>query len=261
MAELSVKGLTKHFGGIAALNRVDLTVASGARHAIIGPNGAGKSTLFNLVAGELPPTEGQVYLGERNVTALPVYERANLGLGHTFQRNNLFMELSVFANVRLAVQHRLGINRHWFRPIGSFKQLEERTDEILRRVGLLGQRDRPVSALAYGQRRALEVGLALASEPRVLLLDEPTAGMSPAETTEMTGLIESLPESLTILIIEHDMDVIFNLAERITVLHYGQIISEGTPEQIRADQTVQEIYLGSEGLALSDGDGGEPGRG
>lgn len=261
MTELSVEGLTKHFGGIAALSSVDLTIASGARHAIIGPNGAGKSTLFNLVAGELPPTEGQVYLGERNVTALPVSERANLGLGHTFQRNNLFMELSVFANVRLAVQHRLGINRHWFRPIGSFEQLQERTDEILRRVGLLGQRDRPVRALAYGQRRALEVGLALASEPHVLLLDEPTAGMSPAETTEMTGLIESLPESLTILIIEHDMDVIFNLAERITVLHYGQIISEGTPEQIRADQTVQEIYLGSEGLALSTGAGGETGRG
>lgn len=261
MTELSVKGLTKHFGGIAALSGVNLTVASGTRHAIIGPNGAGKSTLFNLVAGELPPTEGDVYLGERNVTDLPVYERANMGLGHTFQRNNLFMDLTVFANVRLAVQHRLGINRHWFRPIGSFGRLQERTDEILRRVGLMGQRDIAVSALAYGQRRALEVALALASEPRVLLLDEPTAGMSPAETKEMTDLIESLPEALTILIIEHDMDVIFNLAERITVLHYGQIIGEGTPEEIRADEKVQEIYLGSEGMALSTGDGGGHDRG
>ena len=261
MTELSVKGLTKHFGGIAALSGVDLTVTSGSRHAIIGPNGAGKSTLFNLVAGELPPTEGQVYLGDRNVTSLPVYERANLGLGHTFQRNNLFMELTVFANVRLAVQHRLGINRHWFRPISAFARLEERSNEILRRVGLLRQRDVPVSALAYGQRRALEVALALASEPHVLLLDEPTAGMSPAETTEMTDLIESLPQDLTILIIEHDMDVIFNLAERITVLHYGQIISEGTPEEIRADQRVQEIYLGSEEMTLSAGDGGGNNRG
>jgi len=261
MTELTVKGLTKHFGGIAALNGIDLTVASGARHAIIGPNGAGKSTLFNLVAGELPPTEGEVYLGERNVTTLPVYERANMGLGHTFQRNNLFMDLTVFANVRLAVQHRLGINRHWFRPINSFERVQERTDEILRRVGLTGQREMQVSALAYGQRRALEVALALASEPRVLLLDEPTAGMSPAETAEMTGLIESLPETLTILIIEHDMDVIFNLAERITVLHYGQIISEGAPEVIRADQSVQEIYLGSEGLTLGTGSPGGVGRG
>lgn len=261
MTELSVKGLTKHFGGIAALNGVDLTVASGARHAIIGPNGAGKSTLFNLVAGELAPTEGEVYLGKRNVTALPVHERANLGLGHTFQRNNLFMELTVFDNVRLAVQHRLGINRHWFRPIASFARLQERTDEVLHRVGLVGLREMPVSALAYGQRRALEVALALASEPQVLLLDEPTAGMSPAETTEMTGLIESLPETLTILIIEHDMDVIFNLAQRITVLHYGQIISEGTPQEIRADQEVQEIYLGSNGMALSAGGEGGDSRG
>lgn len=253
MTELSVRGLTKHFGGIAALNSIDLTVASGARHAIIGPNGAGKSTLFNLVAGELPPTAGEVYLGQRNVTALPVFGRANLGLGHTFQRNNLFLELTVFANVRLAVQHRLGINRQWFRSIDAFEHARERTDQILRRVSLLAQRDMPVSALAYGQRRALEVALALASQPQVLLLDEPTAGMSPAETTEMTDLIASLPQSLTILIIEHDMDVIFNLAERITVLHYGQIISEGTPEEIRADQRVQEIYLGSEGMALSAG--------
>ena len=261
MTELSVKKLTKHFGGIAALNGVDLTVASGARHAIIGPNGAGKSTLFNLVAGELPPTKGEVYLGQQNVTGLAVYERANLGLGHTFQRNNLFMELTVFANVRLAVQHRLGVNRHWFRPIDAFEEVGERTEATLRRVGLLGQRDVPVSALAYGQRRALEVALALASEPQVLLLDEPTAGMSPAETAEMTALIESLPESLTILIIEHDMDVIFNLAERITVLHYGQVIGEGPPEEIRTDRTVQEIYLGSEGMALSAGQAGGDGRG
>lgn len=261
MTELSVRRLTKHFGGIAALNGVNLTVASGARHAIIGPNGAGKSTLFNLVAGELPPTEGEVYLGQRNVTELPVYERANLGLGHTFQRNNLFMELTVFTNVRLAVQHRLGINRHWFRPIDSFDRVRERTDTVLRRVGLTGEREMPVSALAYGQRRALEVALALASEPKVLLLDEPTAGMSPAETTEMTALIESLPENLTILIIEHDMDVIFNLADRITVLHYGEVISEGIPEDIRADRTVQEIYLGSEGLALGAAGGEGNGRG
>ncbi len=244
MSHLRVEGLRKHFGGVAALAGVSFTVESGERRAIIGPNGAGKSTLFNLISGELPPTEGRVYLDDRDITALPVHERANLGLGHTFQRNNLFLGLTVFENVRLAVQHRHKVAPQLFKRAASFTQVNEETRDLLQQLGLLDQADRTASALAYGQQRALEIALALATRPNVLLLDEPTAGMSPAETLEMTRFIESLPRSLTMLIVEHDMDVVFSLADRITVLHYGQVISEGIPREVRADPRVQEIYLG-----------------
>jgi branched-chain amino acid transport system ATP-binding protein len=243
MSRLATEGLRKEFGGILAVADVDLSVEAGARQAIIGPNGAGKSTLFNLIAGELFPTRGEVYLDGLDITRLPVHKRANLGLGHTFQRNNLFSGLTVFQNVRLAVQHSQGVAGQLFKPAAQFEAVNRESDELLKRVGLSEQRERPVHTLAYGQQRALEIALALAVRPKILLLDEPTAGMSPAETLEMVRLIERLPRSLTMLIVEHDMDVVFNLADRITVLHYGQVISEGTPEEIRADPTVQEIYL------------------
>ncbi|MBE7554677.1 MAG: ABC transporter ATP-binding protein [Anaerolineales bacterium] len=245
MTRLNVEHLSKNFGGIAALVGVTLDVQPGERRAIIGPNGAGKSTLFNLIAGELPPSSGKIYLGERDITRLPIYERANLGLGHTFQRNNLFMGLTVFENVRLAVQHHQRVARRLFRAAHSFEPVTRASAALLEQVGLIEQRDQAVKTLAYGQQRALEVALALATNPQVVLLDEPTAGMSPAETGEMARLIEKLPRTLTMLIVEHDMDVIFSLAERITVLHYGQVISEGTPAEVRADPLVQEIYLGA----------------
>ncbi|MCL4300453.1 MAG: ABC transporter ATP-binding protein [Anaerolineae bacterium] len=244
MTRLKIERLSKNFGGIAALVGVTLDVQPGERRAIIGPNGAGKSTLFNLIAGELPPSSGKIYLGERDVTDLPVYARANLGLGHTFQRNNLFMGLTAFENVRLAVQHHQRVARHLFRTVHHFEPVTWASEALLEQVGLTEQRNQMVKTLAYGQQRALEVALALATNPQVVLLDEPTAGMSPAETGEMTRLIEKLPRSLTMLIVEHDMDVIFSLAERITVLHYGQVISEGSPAEVRADPLVQEIYLG-----------------
>ncbi|MFQ5615637.1 MAG: ABC transporter ATP-binding protein [Anaerolineales bacterium] len=244
MTHLKAKNLTKHFGGLAALAGVSLEVAAGERRAIIGPNGAGKTTFFNLITGELPPTEGSITLNGRDITALPVHTRANLGLGHTFQRNNLFLGLTVFENVRLAVQHRHGVARNPFKKANSFTGVNRETDALLEQVGLVDQRDRVVSVLAYGQQRALEVALALATKPQVLLLDEPTAGMSPAETVEMAEFIASLPRSLTMLIVEHDMDVVFSLADRVTVLHYGQVISEGTPTEVRANPRVQEIYLG-----------------
>lgn len=247
MTHLKVEHLGKNFGGIAALVGVTLEVQPGERRAIIGPNGAGKSTLFNLIAGELSPSSGKIYLGERDITGLPVYERANLGLAHTFQRNNLFMGLTVFENVRLAVQHRQRVARQWFRPASSFESVTQVSEGLLEQVGLIEQRHQVVKTLAYGQQRALEVALALATGPQVLLLDEPTAGMSPAETGEMARLIETLPRSLTMLIVEHDMDVIFSLADRITVLHYGQVIGEGLPVEVRANPLVQEIYLGVNG--------------
>jgi len=244
MSQLRVEKLSKNFGGLAALVDVTLEVEAGDRQAIIGPNGAGKSTLFNLIAGELPPSKGQVYLAGRDVTRLSVYQRANLGLGHTFQRNNLFMGLTVFENVRLAVQHHYRITHNLFKSADAYQSVTDEAEKFLDRVGLIEQKDTLVSALAYGQQRALEIALALATEPNVLLLDEPTAGMSPAETLEMTKLIESLPRTLTMLIVEHDMDVVFSLADKLTVLHYGQKISEGAPEEVRADPMVREIYLG-----------------
>jgi branched-chain amino acid transport system ATP-binding protein len=244
MSQLKVEKLHKNFGGIAAVVDVSVTVQPGQRQAIIGPNGAGKSTLFNLIAGELAPTKGKIYFEERDITRLPVHQRANLGLGHTFQRNNLFWGLTTFENVRLAVQHRQNVAGNLFRPVEQFDEVNQKTEQLLRQVGLIEQRDHPVNTLAYGQQRALEMALALAAEPKVLLLDEPTAGMSPAETVEMTRLIESLPRSLTMLIVEHDMDVVFSLADQIIVLHYGQVISQGSPAEVRADPLVQEIYLG-----------------
>lgn len=245
MSQLTTHRLSKHFGGIQALSGVDLSVAPGERHAIIGPNGAGKSTLFNLISGELAPTEGTVHLGGQEITGSPVHVRANAGLGHTFQRSNLFMGLTAFENVRLAVQHQQRINLNWFRSISSFSSLNEKIESLLEKVGLASLRDRMVNTLAHGQQRALEIALALATKPKVLLLDEPTAGMSPAETAEMSRLIDGLPRTLTLLIVEHDMDVIFGLADQLTVLHYGQVISRGTPAEVREDPMVQEIYLGA----------------
>jgi branched-chain amino acid transport system ATP-binding protein len=246
MSQLKVERLRKDFGGLTAVNDVTLSVEAGTRQAIIGPNGAGKSTFFNLIAGELLPTSGQVYFEGQDITRLPVYKRANLGLGHTFQRNNLFLGLTTFENVRLAVQHQQRVTRHFFKPADQFEQVRHETDRILAQVGLAAQRNYLVSALAYGQQRALEIALALATQPKILLLDEPTAGMSPAETSEMTQLIATLPRALTMLIVEHDMDVVFSLADRIIVLHYGQVISTGLPAAVRADPLVQEIYLGAD---------------
>ncbi|MBI4771035.1 MAG: ABC transporter ATP-binding protein [Chloroflexi bacterium] len=245
MIKLKGDHLEKHFGGLAALAGVTLEVVAGERRAIIGPNGAGKTTLFNLLSGELHPTRGRIFLDDREVTRLPVHERANLGLARTFQRNNLFLELTTFENVRLAAQHRRRVASRLFRPTDSYPGVAEEAGALLAQVGLSEEGRLPAHALSYGQQRALEMALALGTHPNVLLLDEPTAGMSPAETAGMVELIQALPASLTLLIVEHDMDVIFTLADRITVLHYGLVISDGTPEEVRADPTVQEIYLGA----------------
>ena len=249
MSRLTVEQLSHHFGGVAALTGVTLQVEPGERRAIIGPNGAGKSTLFNLITGQLRPTQGKVYLDGRDLTHLPVYRRAKLGLGRTFQRNNLFVNLTVFENVYLAAQQQAGTASSLFRLAPGHNGLSRQVEQLLAQVDLLVRQDEPVSRLAYGQQRALEVALALATAPKVLLLDEPTAGMSPAETADIIELIRSLPRLLTILIVEHDMDVVFSLADRITVLHYGQIISQGSPAEVRADPQVQQIYLGSDDVS------------
>ena len=246
---LRLERLRRTFGGLVAIDDVSLRVAPGERRAIIGPNGAGKTTLFNLIGGALPPSAGRIFLDDREVTGLSPFRRANLGLGRTFQRNNLFLNLTCFENVRLAVQHRQGIAARCWTPAARFGAVNAETARVLERTGLADRRDEPVKALAYGQQRALEIAVALACRPTILLLDEPTAGMSPAETAEMVRLIGDLPRGLTILIIEHDMDVVFGLADAITVLHEGRVLAEGTPAAIRDDRQVQEVYLGHDAEA------------
>ncbi|HET8568153.1 MAG TPA: ABC transporter ATP-binding protein [Candidatus Limnocylindria bacterium] len=237
-AALAVAQLRREFGGIRALDGVTLSVAPGERRAVIGPNGAGKTTLFNVLTGELAPTAGSVRLGDGDVTRLRPWQRARLGLARMYQRNELFDPLPARENVALSLAARDGPYRPFTAP------RDEGVDELLERVGLAGRGDVPASRLSHGERRQLELALALAPRPRVLLLDEPTAGMSPAETARITELIASLERTLTIVIVEHDMDVVFRLADRVSVLHEGKVIAEGTGDEIRGDVRVNEVYLG-----------------
>jgi branched-chain amino acid transport system ATP-binding protein len=243
---LALTRLSKHFGGLRAVDSVDLEVRRGERRAIIGPNGAGKTTLFNLITGELPVTAGRISLFGQDITALPPYRRAALGIGRTFQIMNLFPRLTVLENVLLAVQGLRRIKYVMHRPVGAYPALQERARHLLERVGLWEKRDLPIASLSYGEQRQIEVLLALAGDPKLLLLDEPTAGLSPAETRVIVGILRSLDPSITVLLIEHDMDVAFEVADRITVLHFGKVLAEGTKEEIRTNPEVQSIYLGVE---------------
>jgi ABC-type branched-subunit amino acid transport system ATPase component len=238
---IETRDLRREFGGIKALAGVSLTIAEGERRAIIGPNGAGKTTLFNILTGELEPTSGEVRLAGRDVTRLRPHELARRGLARMYQRNELFDPLSARDNVALAVGAASGPYRPFTAPGAA--QLAA-CDALLERVGLAGRARMPAKALSHGERRQLELALALAQDPRVLLLDEPTAGMSPAETARVASLIASLERTLTIVVVEHDMDVVFRLADRITVLHEGRVIADGTPDEVRGDTQVNEVYLG-----------------
>ena len=238
---IETSDLRREFGGIKALAGVSLKVAEGERRAIIGPNGAGKTTLFNVLTGELEPTAGEVRLAGENVTGRRPHELARRGVARMYQRNELFDPLSARDNVAIAIAAAAGP----YRPFTSPPTTERvAADDLLERVGLGARAATPARALSHGERRQLELAVALARRPRVLLLDEPTAGMSPTETARITELIASLDRSLTLVIVEHDMDVVFRLAERITVLHEGRVIAEGTPAQVRGDTLVNEVYLG-----------------
>ena len=238
---IEVRDLRRAFGGVVALDGVSLTLAEGERRAVIGPNGAGKTTLINALAGETAPTGGTIRLAGRDITRLRSWQRARLGLAHVYQRTELFAPLSARDNVALAVAARRGPYRFFRAPPRSDRSA---ADAVLERVGLGGREGDAARALSHGERRQLELAVALAQRPRVLLLDEPTAGMSPLETARITELIAGLDRALTILIVEHDMDVVFRLADRVTVLHEGRVIADGTAAEVRSDVRVHDVYLG-----------------
>jgi branched-chain amino acid transport system ATP-binding protein len=244
MIALAVDRLAHQFGGLRALDDVSLQIAAGERLVILGPNGAGKTTLFNLVTGLLRPTAGRIRLFEQDVTALAPYRRARLGLGRTFQTTTLFPRLTVLDNVLLAVQGADGARFTLHRPLESFPRIYAQAETLLATWGLADRRDVLAQRLSYGEQRQVELLLALAGAPRVLLLDEPTAGLSPAETASVAAMVRRFPRDLTLLLIEHDMDVALDLADRVVVLHQGRVLAEGDRDQIRRDARVAEIYLG-----------------
>ncbi len=246
MTALTVDGLTHDFGGLRALDGVSFTAGVGERRVILGPNGAGKTTLFNLITGLLSPVAGRIALFEHDVTRLAPYRRARLGLGRTFQITTLFPRLTVLESVLLAVQGADHARFALFRPRGTYRHLAERAEELLATWGLTDRCDVPTRELSYGEQRQVELLLALAGRPRALLLDEPTAGLAAAETATVVGMIQRFPRDVTVLLIEHDMDVALSLADRITVLHQGRVLAEGTREEVRADPRVTRIYLGAD---------------
>ena len=242
---LRLDGVTKDFGGLRAVDEVALAVRPGERRALIGPNGAGKTTLFNLILGSLPLTSGTVSLFGRDVTRTAAHVRAAQGLARTFQITNLFADLTVLENCLLAVQAQTPTRFAMLRPVGAFGALHAQARATLLSVGLQDVADAVVKNLSHGEQRQLEIALALAGRPRVLLLDEPTAGLSPAESRLMAGLLARLDPAITVLMIEHDMDIALELSAHVTVLHYGRVIADGSREAIRADPQVREIYLGA----------------
>jgi ABC-type branched-subunit amino acid transport system ATPase component len=243
-AALQTWGLGKRFGGFVAVGEVNLSVAVGARHALIGPNGAGKTTLINLLTGILEPTAGEVFLNGEDVTRLAQHQRVKRGLARTFQINRLFAEMTVLESVTLSVCERLGLGWHWWQPVEKPVAAVEAAADLLSTLRLLDVVHQTTRSLPYGKQRLVEIALALASRPRVLLLDEPAAGVPTGESRELFETIGRLPRDVTILLIEHDMDLVFRFAERISVLVGGVVLTEGEPEAIAKDRRVREVYLG-----------------
>ncbi|HXP91993.1 MAG TPA: ABC transporter ATP-binding protein [Candidatus Binatia bacterium] len=242
---MTLEGISKRFGSLEVLRNVSIEVKPGERCGIIGPNGAGKSTLFNIIAGELAPTSGNVALFGRDVTALGIHTRAQLGLSRTFQTTTLFPRLNVLENMLLALYaHHAREHFQCIVPRRRLRHREEEARALLARVELDHRAEAPVSSLGYGERRQLELLLAIAQRPRILLLDEPTAGLAPGDTSLVTEMLKREQGETTIILIEHDMGVVFDVVERLVVLHHGRVVADGPLEEIRADDNVQEIYLG-----------------
>lgn len=241
---IRVESLVKHFGGLAATNDVSFQLDVGERLVIIGPNGAGKSTLFNLLNGQLTPDVGKVFLFGQDVTHLTLHKRAHMGMARSFQLTSLFPELSVLDNMMLSLH---GLQRSRFNPFRSsisYPNLLDRAEDLLRQMGLWDKKEDKVKLIAYGEQRKLEIALCLSSEPKLLLLDEPSAGLTSGESQDVMEMIHHLPGDIAVIIVDHDIDLVFGLAKRIIVLHYGQIIAEGNPEEIQAHPKVKEVYMG-----------------
>jgi branched-chain amino acid transport system ATP-binding protein len=244
MSALVLDRVSKSFGGMVVISNLSLTIVDGARHAVIGPNGAGKTTLFNLITGWLRPNSGTIWLNDLQVTRMEPYELPHRGLARSFQRNALMTGLTVSENLRLAAQAVHSSRYHLFANSNAFPDVIAAARMAAQLMGLTDLLDRKVSELSYGQKRQLEVAMPLTSRPRVLLLDEPAAGTSPDERAALIRLINELPRDVTLLLVEHDMDVVFEVCDMITVLSYGEVLASGTPAEVRADDRVRTAYLG-----------------
>ena len=247
MESLRAEDVSKNFDGLYAIRNVSLSVKSGERRAIIGPNGAGKTTLFNLFLGELKPSTGRIFVFGQDVTSIPVHQRVHFGLARTFQILNLIPNLSVLDNVKLAIQAVMPFRFGMFRPQRAYTNLFDEAQALLTQWELWEKRNDRIQDLSYGQQRRTELIMALASKPKILLLDEPTSGLSQAAAASFLDMIRGLGHDITVVIVEHDMDVVFDLADSITVLHNGQVIAEGTKEEIKSNPKVREVYLGEGG--------------
>jgi branched-chain amino acid transport system ATP-binding protein len=242
---LSLNDVRKKFGQTAIINGVNLDIRQGERHAVIGPNGAGKSTLFNLISGRFPVTSGSIKLNGEEITQLPTYNINRRGLSRSFQVTNIFAKMSVYENIRCSVLWSQGYKYSFWHRVSKLNEVRVRSEEILESINLSHRRDTLAGLLSYAEQRALEIGVTIAGGANVILLDEPTAGMSHSETDLAVALIRKVSEGRTLVMVEHDMGVVFNLADRISVLVYGEVIATGKPEEIRANPRVQEAYLGT----------------
>ena len=247
---LSVDKIGKSFGGLEILKDITFNVKKGERIGIIGPNGAGKTTLFNMIAGDLEPSKGQMFYSGKNITKVPNYKRVHQGIVRTYQKNNLLNELTVLDNLLFVLQRKAGVENVWYKRLNDsqYPDLYDKANTLLETWRLMDRRDTVVNSLSYGEQRQIEILLGIATEPSVLLLDEPTAGMSNVETQYILELLKNLPKDLTILIIEHDMEVVFGLSDKMIVLHDGVVLVNGDPATVRADKRVNEIYMGKEGV-------------
>ena len=243
---LSLRNLSKRFGGVVAVERVTLEVRAGEVHALIGPNGAGKTTLIHQVSGSLPADTGEIFFEERDITRLPAHERVRAGLARSYQVTSIFRRFSVLDNLALAVQARSGTSFSFWRPVAKERSIFDEARAVAADVNLEAKLGAQASTLSHGEQRALEVGLALATRPRLVLLDEPMAGMGPEESQRMIALISRMRERVTVLLVEHDMDAVFRLADRISVMVNGRLIATGAPSAIRANAEVRKAYLGDE---------------
>ena len=243
---LRIQDIHKDYSGLLVLAGVDLTVKKKERHAVIGPNGAGKTTLFNIISGKFRPSSGAILFKGQDVSGKSADVLNRMGLARSFQITNVFQELSVFDNIRSGVRSRHGLRYHFFRKPDNNRRINARTEAIAEELGLKDVLHVPASSLSYGQQRALEIGITLSTDPELILLDEPTAGMTREETAQAIQMIDRVTAGRTLVIIEHDMDVVFSLADTISVLHYGRILVSDTPDEIRGDQRVKDAYLGEE---------------